>query len=265
MFSKQSTVLQTLLRGFAAIACPCAFFTMGADAATFNVTVKNFEFEPKTVNIRAGDTVRWTWADEGHSVTSGTSCTSDGRFNSGIKSTGTFTRTFTQTGQFTYFCIPNCSSGMTGTVKVAAALPPKLMLKFDTMFGVAGLFVNRNPIRGIKGDELPRRVGSAKGQLFDNGRLVINVRGLVFSNSPVVPASLRGKNNEARFRGLVSCSTESGGRVVTRNVITRGFPASTSGNSDISATVSLPRPCVAPIVMVIAGSENKWLAVTGRE
>ena len=30
-----------------------------------------FAFDPDTVNISVGDTVRWTWAGSGHSVTSG--------------------------------------------------------------------------------------------------------------------------------------------------------------------------------------------------
>src|SRR5919108_356657 len=37
-------------------------------------------FVPDTVNISVGDTVRWTWAEGGHSVTSGDPCTSDGQF-----------------------------------------------------------------------------------------------------------------------------------------------------------------------------------------
>src|SRR5438132_512841 len=31
-------------------------------------------FVPDTLNISAGDTVRWTWAEGGHSVTSGPPC-----------------------------------------------------------------------------------------------------------------------------------------------------------------------------------------------
>ena len=33
-----------------------------------------FTFDPDTVNISVGDTVRWTWAGSGHSVTSGPPC-----------------------------------------------------------------------------------------------------------------------------------------------------------------------------------------------
>ena len=32
------------------------------------------------VNISVGDTVRWTWESDFHSVTSGTPCTEDGQF-----------------------------------------------------------------------------------------------------------------------------------------------------------------------------------------
>src|SRR5437867_12898339 len=37
-------------------------------------------FVPDTVNISVGDTVRWTWAEGGHSVTSGDPCSVDSHF-----------------------------------------------------------------------------------------------------------------------------------------------------------------------------------------
>ncbi len=73
-----------------------------------------------TSTIHVGDTVRWTWVSSmQHSSTSGPCppCSGDGTWNSGIKSTGTFSRTFTQAGTFPYFCIPHNLS-MTGTVVV---------------------------------------------------------------------------------------------------------------------------------------------------
>jgi hypothetical protein len=53
--------------------------------------------------------------------------------------------------------------------------------------------------------------------------------------------------------------------VVTKNVVTQGFPATVEGDSVIKAQIELPNPCVAPIVMVLAGLEEKWFAVTGFE
>jgi len=137
---------------------------------------------------------------------------------------------------------------------------------FDTMYGVDGPFVGDGfPIRGIPGDELPWEVKEARGKLDTDGHLTIRIRGLVFKDSPEVPVELRGTNDETEFRGAVSCWTEEGDHVGTVNVVTPGFPASVTGDSSIRATVNLPNPCVAPIIMVLAGSEDKWFAVTGFE
>jgi hypothetical protein len=156
--------------------------------------------------------------------------------------------------------------GGTDTGALAAATQRPNILTFETMYGVDGPFVgDQNPIRSIPGDELPWVIRRAHGFLKTNGRLTIHVRGLVFKDDPSVPPALRGINDEATFRGLVSCLTEKGDKVVEKNVLTEGFPATKSGNADILAKIKLPQPCVAPIIMVLAGSEDKWFAVTGFE
>jgi plastocyanin len=98
-----------------------------AGAATVSVTVApggQHVFDPAIVNINAGDTVEWTWADSFHTVTSGSPCTQDSLFNSGFLNPGDkFSFTFTTAGTYDYFCIPHCSMGMVGTVNVAAATP----------------------------------------------------------------------------------------------------------------------------------------------
>ena len=138
------------------------------------------------------------------------------------------------------------------------------ILAFDTMYGVDGPFVgDANPVRGVPGDESPWGVDRAFGTLDSDGNLVIVVRGLVFTDNP--DPTLIGKNDEDRFRGLVSCLTEDGDAVKEANVPTAGFPATPDGDSVIHAKVALPNPCVAPIVMVLAGSEDKWFAMTGFE
>ena len=92
-----------------------------------------FTFSPSTVNISVGDTVRWTWAASGHSVTSGdsTSCTADGMFcspnNTNCSQCVTsnlgfvYEFTFTQAGSFSYHCCVHCAFGMIGAVNVSAA------------------------------------------------------------------------------------------------------------------------------------------------
>lgn len=144
---------------------------------------------------------------------------------------------------------------------------PRLLVAWKSMYGVDGPFVgDANKVRGVQGDELPWEIEkSAKGFLTTSGRLVIDVHGLVFKVDPSVPPEIQGTNDETAFRGLVSCLTEEGDSVVEKNVVTAGFPANTHGDSFINAQVELPNPCVAPVVMVLAGSEDKWFAITGFE
>jgi len=142
----------------------------------------------------------------------------------------------------------------------------RVVLDFATMYGVDEAFVGEdNPIRGIVGDELPWRIArGVHGRLTNRGHLRIRVRGLVFTDDPEVPPEKRGTNDESEFRAVVSCLAEDvPGHVATVNVTTTAFPATPSGDSDIDAQLELPAECVAPIVFVFAGSEDKWFAVTG--
>jgi hypothetical protein len=143
---------------------------------------------------------------------------------------------------------------------------PQLLMTFGTMYGVDGPFLgDANAIRGVEGDDLPWVVRSARGSLDSTGHLRIQVRGLVFADDPLVPPELVGTNDDDEFRGLVSCLTEVGDSVTTQNVATDGFPATERGDSNIDARIELPNPCVAPILFVLGGDEDKWFAVTGFE
>jgi hypothetical protein len=143
---------------------------------------------------------------------------------------------------------------------------PKTLLQFGKMFGVDGAFVgDASPVDDIPGDELPWEIAFARGKLDTDGDLFLFVRGVVFKDDPSVPEELRGINDETEFRAAVSCLTEDNGAVVRSNVTTEGFPANPQGDSLIRAHVTLPDPCIDPAVFVLAGSENKWFAVTGFE
>ena len=143
---------------------------------------------------------------------------------------------------------------------------PRTILSWSTMYGVDGAFVGQNPIRNVLGDELPWEIEGSRGSLTADGHLRINVKGLVFADDDSVPPELRGINDESEFRGLVSCLAENvSGGIDTVNVTTPGFPASRSGDSRIDAFVQLPEDCIAPIVFVLAGSEDFWFAVNGAE
>jgi plastocyanin len=90
-------------------------------AATVQVTVTatpDTMFVPRTITIRSGDTVRWTNVDGFHNIVA-----DDGTWTNGDPALApwTFSRTFTATGTFGYFCFPHGAAGgvgMSGTVIV---------------------------------------------------------------------------------------------------------------------------------------------------
>jgi plastocyanin/N-acetylneuraminic acid mutarotase len=93
-----------------------------------------FQFVPDTLNISVGDTVRWTWANSGHSVTSGPPCVADSQYCSPndmncspgtLSNQGTvYQHTFTQPGSYSYHCLAHCVIGMTGVVNVSGGCAP---------------------------------------------------------------------------------------------------------------------------------------------
>jgi len=88
-------------------------------AATTDVAIRGFVFQPATVQVRVGDTVRWTNDDQAsHTVTSGLADEPDGRFDTGrLESRVTSEITFATPGTFPYFC--NLHPRMTGTIEVS--------------------------------------------------------------------------------------------------------------------------------------------------
>jgi hypothetical protein len=139
------------------------------------------------------------------------------------------------------------------------------VLEFDTMAPVDGPFVgSANPIRGVNGGGLPWQIEDAKGELTVDGRLEVEVEGLVLLDADPVSPALRGTNPIPSFQAIVSCLTDMDGSVATVNVSSGLFPANTDGDSQIEATVNLPSPCVAPIVFV-ASPTGMWFSATGQE
>ncbi len=96
-----------------------------------NVSVVDFAFSPVTVTINVNDAVRWVWAGSfTHSATSDTPL-----FDSGLKSSGTFTNTFGSAGSFPYHCsVHAVSHNMRGTVVVNGAPnnPPSVTITNPT-------------------------------------------------------------------------------------------------------------------------------------
>ena len=138
------------------------------------------------------------------------------------------------------------------------------ILEFDVMAGVSEPFTGAaNPIRGVNGGGLPWEIDEGVGDLRENGRLRVEVEGLVLARRAPVPENLRGTNPVPEFMAIVSCLTSSGGTAQTVNIATNPVPATPTGDARIRTSVSLPTPCFAPIVFVTSPG-SAWFAVTGR-
>jgi hypothetical protein len=147
------------------------------------------------------------------------------------------------------------------------------LLEWNTMAGVPKAYTGaKAPIRGINGGGLPWVLASGFGELSPSGKLEVKVFGLVLDpNDPAVIAAGRaGMNPIATFRAIVSCQTvDANGSAVVANVMTDPFPATVGlasaggGNASIETTLSLPKPCIAPIVFVTSPA-GAWFAATGQ-
>lgn len=85
-----------------------------ASSTELQISLKNFAFNPDTVTVKVGTTVKWTNEDNViHTVTSDTNLFDSGDMNQG----DTFSFTFTQAGTYPYYCIPH-HANMKGTVIV---------------------------------------------------------------------------------------------------------------------------------------------------
>lgn len=100
------------------LAATCLTPAPGFAAGTMSVDIKLFQFKPKELEVKKGDTVTWMNGDAiEHSVTSGKPGKPTEDFDSGFFTQGSsFSHTFDAAGSFTYFCKrhPN----MQATVKV---------------------------------------------------------------------------------------------------------------------------------------------------
>lgn len=115
---------QTYTGGFGS-PTPTPTPTSPSSTHVVNVGQANSPFDPEVIEINPGETVTWTWVAGTHSVRSGiaATCSPDSQFDSGTKSSGTFSHTFTTPGTYEYFCgVSNhCQNFETGIVIVRGA------------------------------------------------------------------------------------------------------------------------------------------------
>lgn len=177
--------------------------------AQTSVDIVDFAFQPADITISEGTTVTWDNNSSSiHTSTSGSPCTADGQWNSGNLSPGeSFSMTFEEgsAGTYSYFCIPHCGVGMTGTVTVdvssatkdvgTAGAFPKVFpnpftdrLHVETQSGIAGTMIVT--MYDIQGNLLVRKEREAKPNLVED--FTIEGASLV-PGTYVVKVSLEGR------------------------------------------------------------------------
>ncbi|CAN5632681.1 hypothetical protein BH10BAC2_BH10BAC2_14140 [soil metagenome] len=102
------------------------FFVSGFSvlyATTITVKVSDFQFKPKTVNAKVGDTIKFAWKTGMHTTTSVTIPAGAIAWDRAIDTDHrTFKYRLRVAGTYQYKCTPHGSFGMTGTIIVANAL-----------------------------------------------------------------------------------------------------------------------------------------------
>jgi plastocyanin len=98
----------------------CDFFPNDEDAPSNVVRIRDNSFDPPVINVDAGQRIEWRHEGSNpHTVTSGSPVSDPGSiFDSGNLNGGSdFSFTFTNRGDFAYFCRIHGAS-MTGLVRV---------------------------------------------------------------------------------------------------------------------------------------------------
>ena len=132
-----------------------------------------------------------------------------------------------------------------GSVSATVAGGPKVL---DAR--MAGIPTGGLALHGIAGGGVPWVIGEGRAKLFADGRLQVEVRGLVLASN--------GTNPVGTGRAIVTCSS-----VAVDS--TDAVPFSPAGDADIDTIVDLPSTCLAPAVFFagVTGAGDRWFAVTG--
>lgn len=96
----------------------------GGGGTGVSVTVGNNDYSPSQVSVARGTTVTWRWNSCTGDGYGGEVCTShsvtfdDGGPGAAARNEGSFSRTFTSAGNFTYYCTSHGRAAMSGSVTV---------------------------------------------------------------------------------------------------------------------------------------------------
>ena len=112
---------------------------------------------------------------------------------------------------------------------------------------MAGLPTGSLVLSGLTGGGVPWSISNGRVHLFADGRLHVEVEGLVVTASGVNPV--------ATGKAVVAC----GGTFADDTDV---VPFSAAGDAEVDTVVGLPSPCLAPAVF-FTNATNRWFAVSG--
>src|SRR5262245_24573668 len=123
--------METLTGKFCWDLCAAALITAGsARSATKDVSITGFSFQPPSVSINTGDSVRWTEFD---SFAFHTSTSDTGLWDSpGLDVNQQFTFQFNTAGEFPYHCTPHPFMQASVSVQASANQPPTVSITSPT-------------------------------------------------------------------------------------------------------------------------------------
>lgn len=114
--------------------------------------------------------------------------------------------------------------------------------------GMSGIPTAGMVLDGVAGGGAPWQIDRGDVKLFADGRLHVEVHGLLLLN---------GTNPIRNGRAIVAC----GGAPAASSPI---VPFSEAGNAEVDTIVNLPSPCLAPAVFfagVLPNGAERWFAV----
>src|SRR5437867_2954892 len=106
------------------------------------------------------------------------------------------------------------------------------------------------------------KLKSGEAGLDSDGKLMVEVKSLVLNDSTVPPDVNGTADGVSQVVASVVCSGGGGAGVAAQTEL---VPLSKSGDAKIRATVTLPKGCIAPIVIIREFYDGKiggWLAAT---
>jgi hypothetical protein len=133
-----------------------------------------------------------------------------------------------------------------GTMSSTVAGGPKTLDARMTGIPTGGLV-----LQGITGGGAPWVIDAGRAKLFADGRLELEVDGLVLASNGTNPIQMG--------RAIVTCGSEPAAR-------SDAVPFSPAGDATVEARLDLPDHCLAPAVFfagITSTGADRWLAVTG--